>query len=451
MKKYLSLACLAFIMLSGCKKYLDEKPDKSLLVPASLQDLQALLDDNTRINQNQNTGIGEASADNYYLTDADYASLVSEKDRSLYTWNTEIFYDAFPNDWSNLYAVVNRANTVLDKLKTIDRTATNSPAWNNVKGSALFIRSEAFFVLARNFCLAFDSASANSDLGIPLRLQPNFNETSVRSSLSQTYSQIISDLKVAAVALPAAPGHVLRPSKPAAYALLSRVYLAMRNYTAAGLYADSCLRLFDTLINYNTLSASAPLPFTRFNQETIYYAHGATTLIAVGRGKIDSLLYQSFADDDLRKKLFFVKNSDGSYSFKGHYSGTASTMFVGIAADELYLTKAECLARQGDVSEAMNTLNSLLVTRWKTGAFIPFTAPDAATALNIILTERRKELMMRDLRWMDIKRLNREGANISLKRTVAGQAYELVPNDARFALPLPAYVISLTGMPQNPG
>lgn len=88
--------------------------------------------------------------------------------------------------------------------------------------------------------------------------------------------------------------------------------------------------------------------------------------------------------------------------------------------------------------------------RWKTGTFVPFTASTSSGALATILAERRKELMMRDLRWMDIKRLNKEGAGITLKRIVAGQPYQLQPNEPRFALPLPAYVLALTGMQQNP-
>jgi hypothetical protein len=86
----------------------------------------------------------------------------------------------------------------------------------------------------------------------------------------------------------------------------------------------------------------------------------------------------------------------------------------------------------------------------KTGTFIPATAPDAATALALIITERRKELLFRGLRWMDIKRLNKEGANIILTRVVNNTTYKLMPNEKRYALPIPEYTISISGMPQNP-
>lgn len=71
--------------------------------------------------------------------------------------------------------------------------------------------------------------------------------------------------------------------------------------------------------------------------------------------------------------------------------------------------------------------------------------------LQWILTERRKELLFRDLRWMDLKRLNKEPAyETMLIRTFNGVTYTLKPNDPRYALPLPRNVINLTGMSQNP-
>ena len=112
--------------------------------------------------------------------------------------------------------------------------------------------------------------------------------------------------------------------------------------------------------------------------------------------------------------------------------------------------RAEAYARMGKTVEAMSDLNTLLSKRFKTGSFTPLTAIDATDALNKILIERRKELLMRNLRWMDIKRLNKEGANISLQRFINGQYYTLPPNDPRSALSLPDDLVSLYGLKQNP-
>lgn len=450
MKLHCQLYTLCLILVfSGCKKFLEEKPDKSLAIPASLKDLQALLDENTTININYNNLTGESSADNFYLTHADWAAQFAESDRETYIWGPEIVFDRFPNEWSRLYINVYRANVVLEGINNIQRTESNAIDYDNIKGSALYIRADAFQVSARNYAKAFDSITAGSDLGIPLRLSSDFNLPSVRSNLFETYNRIITDLKAALYLLPVTPKHVFRPSKTAAYALLSRVYLSMRNYNFAGLYADSALQLYNTLIDYNTLNASAAAPVPQFNSETIYYSHGGLSPISVSRARIDTLLFRSYAPNDLRRTIFFT-NTAGVQRFKGQYTGTVSSFFTGIATDELYLTKAESQARAGLISQAMNTLNTLLVKRWKTGTFIPFTAANGQQALDLVLEERRKQLLMRDLRWVDIKRLNKEGRGISIKRFVNNQTYELVPNDPKFALPLPEYVITTSGMQQNP-
>lgn len=98
----------------------------------------------------------------------------------------------------------------------------------------------------------------------------------------------------------------------------------------------------------------------------------------------------------------------------------------------------------------MGYLNNLLAKRWKTGTFVPITASSQTDALNIISRERRKELLIRGVRWSDLKRYNRDGANITLTRTVNGQTYTLPPNDLRYAIAIPEDIITLTGMPQNP-
>jgi len=57
---------------------------------------------------------------------------------------------------------------------------------------------------------------------------------------------------------------------------------------------------------------------------------------------------------------------------------------------------------------------------------------------------------MRGLRWMDVKRLNREGRNISMRRFIDGKEYVLSPNDKRYALAIPEDIITFTGIQQNP-
>lgn len=442
---------LLTFLLVGCKKYLDAIPSKSLVIPSTLGDLQSLLDNNGVMNTFI-MGEGEVSADNYYLTYNDWTSL-DDGDRNAYIWGNELFFDdANQNEWFWLYRPVYYANVVLEDLQKMQRDENNQAAYDNIKGSALFYRAYSFYFLVTTYAKAYDSATSSSDPGIPLRLTSDFNKTSVRSSVQKCYQQIIGDVIESVPLLAVTPVTVMRPSRPAAYGLLARTYLAMRAYKKAGLYADSCLLLKNDLMDYNQspgITGPNANPFNAFNPEVIYDSHGGIVPLESQYAKVDSTLYDSYEPDDLRKELFFTSNGDGSYAFVGNYFDQ-NTLFFGLATDEMYLTRAECFAREGNTQAALNDLNTLLSKRWETGTFIPFTAGNAQDALTLILRERRKELLFRDLRWMDIKRLNKEGANITLKRILNGQTYTLPPNDNRFALPLPANVIRLTGMQQNP-
>lgn len=82
--------------------------------------------------------------------------------------------------------------------------------------------------------------------------------------------------------------------------------------------------------------------------------------------------------------------------------------------------------------------------------YIPITAGSSDEASQLILQERRKELLFRGLRWIDIKRLNKEGAGIVLKRKVGEDLYQLSPNENKYALPLTTDIITLARLEQNP-
>lgn len=441
---------ITFILLSigGCKKYLDKKPDKSIVIASALKDLQALLDNYSKMNRYDPAG-GEISCDNYYLSSTDWNGL-SDVFRRMYIWGDGDYFSEVNNMWFNMWQPVYIANTVLDILPGIEKIKENQAEWDDIKGQALFFRAKEFHHIALTWALAYDSTTSKTDLGIPLHLNSDFNEKSTRFDLETTYARIVSDLKEAIPLLAETTITAYRPSKPAAYAMLSRVYLSMRKYDQAGKYADSCLRLYSNLLDYNKLNPSDARPIPKLNAETIFYSEaGNWEPLTNSRAKIDSFLYSSFNNNDLRKTIFFKNNNNGTFGFKATYTG-GTAQLSGPATDEVYLMRAECYARAGNIHAAMDDLNTLLITRWKSGTFIPFNAVNAKEALNIILSERRKELIYRELRWMDIKRLNKEGANITLKRIVEGQTYVLQPNDLRYALPIPDAVIRISGMPQNP-
>ena len=102
----------------------------------------------------------------------------------------------------------------------------------------------------------------------------------------------------------------------------------------------------------------------------------------------------------------------------------------------------------------MKDLNALLVTRFKKEngktTYREIHDMNSDELLTRILLERRKSLIFRGIRWYDLKRLNRDGANIVLKRKVEGKEFILQPNDLRYALPIPNDIIELSDIVQNP-
>ncbi|MBS1511658.1 MAG: RagB/SusD family nutrient uptake outer membrane protein [Bacteroidetes bacterium] len=437
---------LISLLILSCKKQLEVKPDAKLVTPQKLSDLQALLDYDPYMVQDM--GMDESSADNYYLTDDDYDGM-NETDQRIYSWQKDNLFSGPNCDWGRGYRRVYYANTVLDFLPQITQTAANTTSWNDVKGQALFVRGTSFFKLVNGWSPAYDVTDEGTGLGIPLRLTADFNEKSVRSTVHQCYDRILADLKGAAGLLPVQNILKTRPSKASAWAYLSRVFIAMHQYENALKYADSAILISGALMDFNSLNVADNFPIPRFNVETIFYNFSGAALIDPYYVKIDSVLYNSYDNNDLRKQVYFTSLPNNRIGFKGSYSNYEGE-FSGIATDEVYLNRAECYARAGNMTGALNDLNTLLAKRYKTGTFVPLTASTTSAVLSLVLQERRKELVMRFTRWMDIKRLNKEGASITIRRLVHGQQYNLFPNDLRYSLPIPEDVIALSGMQQNP-
>lgn len=450
LQKILLLLLSAQFFLASCKKYLDEKSDSSLTVPTTLNEIEGLFHDADLINFGRTPSLGEASCDDYFLLPATFNALATQF-QEVYNWTLREY--RYQNDWGAIYLPVYNSNFALESLEKIPRTTSNEHQWNLVKGMALFTRAHSFFSLSSIYAKAFDSSFAHTDKGIVLRLSSDFNLPSQRASVLESYTQILSDAKEASIYLPDLQTNVLIPSKAASYGLLARVYLSMRVYDSAFKYSNLCLSLKSDIIDYNSLPLNGGVPFPRFNNpETIYYTEMSryNANHFPNRGLVDTILVTSYHDDDLRKKGFFTALPNGYHRFKGAYTANSATLFSGIATDEIMLVRAECFARKGFVAEAMNDLNTLLRKRWSnTVTYVDITAADQVEAISIILNERRKELLMRGLRWIDIKRLNKEGRNIIPQRIINGQTYTLPANDNRYALPIPIDIVNITGIAQN--
>ncbi|RZM25188.1 MAG: hypothetical protein EOO88_20185, partial [Pedobacter sp.] len=314
------MATIFAATLVSCKKsWLDAKPNFALVVPKTPEAYQALLNNTSLMNINA-PGLGVVSDDNLSLSVTTFRAL-SVQERSAYTWaDTEVFFGGnVSSDWSNAYNKILQTNIVIDGLNTIG--SRDSEQYRTVMGSALFFRGLNHFHLAQLFCPAF-SISGQNEQGLPLHLSANVNLDVAQSTVGDTYNQVLRDIRTSVRLLPTSVQFPSAPSKAAAYALLSRIYLAMEDYDQAFLYADSCLKLKSTLLDYSKLSSTATNPFTRFNEEVIFHENiGNYAAFRTSNLIVAPMLYGMYANGDLRRSLYFLP-VNGNISFKGSYDGS---------------------------------------------------------------------------------------------------------------------------------
>lgn len=448
-KNLLLIFCVS--LFANCKKYLDAKPNINLQVASTLADGQALLDFTNDMNLNSPIAL-ETPADDCELLDVTWNGFSEITNRNLYIWEKDVFNESYvPGDWVITYVPVYRANVVLETVEKIERTAKNAKEWDRIKGAALLFRARGFYDALQIWAKGYDKQTSSSDLGIPLRLNTNFNELSTRSTVLQCYQQILSDLNQSVQLLDAQIQHPHRPSKAAAYGWLARTYLAMQEYDKAGENANLALKIKSNLMDYNKVNLGAVFPFLPNNEEVIF----STVIVQqsnLSNGRINNELYNDYHEFDLRKKAYFKTfpaSGGGGIGFKGSYFGDNSA-FTGISTNEMYLIRAESYARANKYEEALSDLNSLLIKRYTIGKYSPYTITNTNDILTLVLKERRKELLFRGLRWTDLKRLNKEpNRTVTIKRLVNGVEHVLPPNDKRYAFNIPNNVIEITGMPQN--
>ncbi|MBW8683488.1 RagB/SusD family nutrient uptake outer membrane protein [Chitinophaga rhizophila] len=444
------------LSFSGCSKqdeFLDAKSDQKLIVPETLDDYQLLLNNESVFNSQADPGLPLVSSESYYVLPTTWSSLFDVVEKNAYIWAKDLYEGSLvtTRDWSNPYSQVYYANTILDGLSDLTPSTSEIKRWNEIKGAALFYRSYAFYSLVQAFSVPFDSATFATDPGIPIRLSSDLNIKSTRSSVKHCYDQILSDLEVAISLLPTNASLKTQPSKLTANALLARIYLSIGNYEKAYQYANESLQINSTLTDYNTLTPTNFTITTAFLEEDIFHRTVVPYLVMLrSRGIIDSTLYKSYATNDLRRSHFFI-NFNGQIRFRGSYDFRNQT-FSGLANDEIYLIRAESSARLGRVAPALEDLNTLLKTRFNNSVpYVPITAANKEEALAVILKEREKELLYRGLQWTDLRRLNKKGNyNRTITRVIDNNTYKLVPNDARYALPIPVQEIQLSNLEQNP-
>src|SRR3546814_5026607 len=140
------------------------------------------------------------------------------------------------NVWSSVYNYIYQANSVIEGLG--NSTAVSTDTKKRLTGEALFIRAFCHFHLVNLFG------------DVPLIISTSYQENSVKPRVpaDQVYVQIIDDLVEAVRLLDGSPVEKIRPSKWAASALLSRVYLFNKDFQKAEFIASEVIGSGDYML-----------------------------------------------------------------------------------------------------------------------------------------------------------------------------------------------------------
>jgi hypothetical protein len=189
-------------------------------------------------------------------------------ERKLLTWSVDVFpklgLGTNYEEWELPYAQIQNCNVTLKALEKIPRTSSNGELYDRVKGTALYYRSKAFLNLAMTFCKYYDASSADTDLGVPLKLDEDINEAISRSTLKQTYQRITEDLSTSATLLPQNAISYTHITNAGAYALLARAYLFMNDYSNAYDAAQNSLKyILFLMITIHLIQATIALYLER--------------------------------------------------------------------------------------------------------------------------------------------------------------------------------------------
>ncbi len=350
----------------------------------------------------------------------------------LYTFNHSQTTNNNGSFWSHIYYCIAQANSLLEG---IDKLEAN-PAFDTYKGQALTARALMYFDLVRLYGKSYDDDK--NSFGVPnVTTVLPFDAKPLRASVDENYKQILLDLTTAAPLLLKTPGKGYI-NYYANLAMQARVYLYMKDYPNALRVAEEIMTSKDLTLYSNANWVDSWK--SQFGTESIFElgifpSEGDLTTSSLGFylrrrghnvGSVSGWFMAStefinrLNEDagDIRKQIMSYDESSANrlgavYKYSGSpilvnnafvgdgkLTGTAVNIKV-IRLSEVYLIAAEA-ALNIDKVKAATYLNAI---RKRAPALAPATSTDVN--LDMILSERSKELLAEGHRFFDMIRLNK--------------------------------------------
>lgn len=368
--------------------------------------------------------------------------------------------------WLMGYQIIHSCSFVLEKAD--EYKAEGSAKADNMKAQAYALRALVHSVLVNIFAQPFNYTSDASHPGIPYVTTSDWAQPVTRNTVAEVYIQIINDLRASLPLFDQAPTNVLLMNRNAAKALLARVFLFKGDYLSAkntayevatavpimtgSIYPSKLFTPEETEALFQLFPSSFSVNSTSYqtNFQGSYFSGPEWQVQFLATSDIASLITQ----DPLDVRNSWIKSGgigqdtivkypvDVIPGFNPSSESYYPTLF---RSSEMYLTAAESYAQLNIEDSARFYLDEI---RKRAN---PSAAPTTATGqdlLDIIYTERRKELAFEGLRMFDLLRW-KKGVN---RQDATNSAAQNLPYPSSKAVaPIPVVDVKVTGLTQNPG
>lgn len=427
--------------------------------------------------------MGRAGTDEMYVNQGFWDA--TGKEIGNYTYSA---FSRIPNTvWQMQYIGISRCNVVIGKLKDTDVVMPDATR-RRLLGEVSFLRGFYYFQLARYYG------------GVPLITEEtNLNEfRNVRSTLAETYEQIITDFKTAEENLPEViePG---RASKYAAKSFLAKAYLQMsgeplNDPDAAALAAAYSKDVIDNG-PYDLEPVYSDI-FALDHEHGVEYIFSAEYIATNNEGgqvgtwdgppgawthtitysicRAMPELYQSYADNDTRRDHnivdYVVTDAEGNtsptddglfYAFKWRHDPNPETRGYATEwqspfnfpitrfADVLLIyAEAQCRADGSPNTSAYEAINRVR----RRANLDDLNGLSGTEFLQAVLDERKWELAFEGHRWADLVRYGKLVE--TLQATTEGNpiaAANIREHHVLFPVPASEIQVSNGDLVQNPG
>ncbi len=385
-------------------------------------------------------------------------------------WNFSILSNdnQVENMWSVGFGTINRANVVLEGIDANAAIAgANANRW---KAEIRFCRALSYFYLQSLYARRPFNADAGASLSVPLRLTANRSPEGAslaRSTQAQVFTQILDDLNFAEANLPssyAAPindSNVVRAHKNAAIALKMRVYMHMNRWAdvitegnklvsnSAPFQSPSNIthRLAPNVLTpfrapYTNAESIFSLPMSNTNSPGTQNGLGQywTTEFGLNATGTSILTDANWKATDTRKTNFLTPAVGSTPARWTKFNDDLNNYVPILRYAEVMLNLAEALARQASgTSVDTRALELLNAVRQRSDATTTFAPATKQELIDLILNERRIELLGEGFRSWDIMR---QGIAFPAKSSVSS----VPPSSVSYVWPIPASELQLNSL-----